>query len=145
MLSVAVAPFLTIRKTHIVPSSLDIYFHQVMFFGWAVALISIPLLWFMQFKPYFEMKDGHHYVGKFRIVNKKQVLGYCFLSLFPGKRNWIKVSQKIYHSSKIGETIELRRAFFGGVNGIRVIRNIRQRLKGNYYNRYRKELIEQRS
>src|SRR6478609_1730032 len=91
MLSVAVAPFLTIRKTHIVPSSLDIYFHQVMFSGWAVALISIPLLWFMQFKPYFEMKDGHHYVGKFKIVNKKQVLGYCFLSLFPGKRNWIKV------------------------------------------------------
>jgi magnesium-transporting ATPase (P-type) len=133
--SIAAAPFFTIRKSHVVPSSLGIYLHQVTFFAVAVGVVILLLLWVMQFRPYFEVKSGHYYIGKFEIKNKHQVLGYCFLSLLPGKRNWIKVSQKVFYSVKIGEIIELKRATFGGIESIKKASSVRQRVKDHYYKR----------
>jgi hypothetical protein len=138
--SVVIAPFITMRRSHVMLTSLEIYFHQVIFFAGALAVIMLPLLWLMQFKPYFEIKDGHYYTGKFEIINKKQFLGYCFLSLFPGKRNWIKVSQKVFYS--IGETIELKRSAFGSINSIKKITSIRQRITMGYFTKRKKERLK---
>lgn len=140
--SVAIAPLITIRKSHIVPSSLSIYFHEINFFACALALVILPLLWVMQVRPYFEMKSGHCYIGRFEVKSKIQFLGYCYLLLAPGKRNWIKVNQKIFHSVKIGEAIELKRAIFGAVNEMKIVHNLRHRVNGACDGRRRKAFFK---
>jgi|GEM_PF-1743100 len=140
--AIAVAPYVAITKSHVFPSTLEIYLHQVSLFVIAGTVIVLPLLWVMQFRPYLEMKRGHYYIGKFEIVNKRQVLGFCYLELSPGKRNWVKVSQKIFQTFRTGETIELKRATFGSINSIKKISTLRQRIKGDYYNKQRKELFK---
>jgi hypothetical protein len=138
--AVALAPLIVIRKSHIVPS-LEIYLRQVTFFAGALTLILLPLLWVMHFRPYFEMKSGHYYVGKFEVKNKIQVLGYCYLLLAPGKANWIKVSEKIFHAVKVGQAIELTRAIFGAIKNIK-IRDIRHRVNRSYSRNNAIELSE---
>ncbi len=141
-MSVALGPFLSIRRTHIVPSSLKGYFNQVMFFAGIAIVLALPLLWVMQFRPYFEMKSGHYYVGKFEIIGKRQILGYCYLLLIPGKRNWVKVNQEIFYSAKIGEAIELKRAPFGTISSLKKIHNIRRRIKDVCHKKWRHEQLE---
>jgi len=121
IICVSTAPYLVVRKGYVVPSTLAEYLRAMMVLGPFAFCIVLLLLWMLQFKPYLEMKNGHYYVGTFEIKLKKQMLGFCYLKLFPGTWNWIKVNEKIFRSLNIGDAIELRRAPFGNIDGIRKV------------------------
>ena len=142
--SVALAPYLTIKRTHKIPLTLHAYLHQTTLFALAGIVIIIPLLWVMQFRPSIESGRSLHYVGRFEVVKKREFIGLYFLLLFPGKRNWIKVDEKTFRSFKTGEVIELKRATFGNLTSLRKVPNLRQRINADYNRgRYRRARAEE--
>ena len=109
------------------PFSFDDYLELAVYFLLIVVPFVLFLFW-VNWRESTKRRRGYGWVGKFEVIKKRSLFAFHYLLLAPGSKNKIKVNQRLFDSTKVGDFVEIRRDVFGGVEGVNRIKNFSSRL-----------------
>jgi hypothetical protein len=109
------------------PFSFNDYLELAIYF----LLIVVPFvafLFWVNWREATKRRRGYGWVGKFEVIKKRSLFVFHYLLLSPGTKNRIKVNQRLFDRTKVGDFVEVRRDIFGGIEAVSKIKNFSSRL-----------------
>ena len=107
--------------SHVMPFSLGYYLNQVRY-AFAVGIPYGVFQFWINWRQIVKRRRGYCWVGKFKVISKRSLLIFCYLTLMPGKSNRLNVSWKLFRQVRVGDFVVIRRDALGKLERVIKVR-----------------------